>query len=407
MSSGFGLPYRPEKDYVRFAAGNDADFEDEGLEPPLVRERRTCQNNVFLDADQFNQENFDVNTGAWNIGQTGPDITLSSTGAKTKLGKTIYAPRIKRMTPNFIQLGYYTACVNPRNNTLTFRIVEDPLTNYTATIANYNYTRIINTGDPEAMNTLANCQVAPDENTLYHPLPNAIYPGLGDPRDGIINWILYALNTAKKDNGDLYNPAVNGIWGFFSTNGYLDVNGNLVNILPIQESNLQWGTRVNFGYFYRSLSGSRDIFRPFAFTGGKIFDCGLHLLGLRPVPRALKLNPELDALYQFIYKVGPVEMIYTRYLDICSTAITQFSKLTNAGTGVQANLITRLYFDQKENGVRNFILDGFQQQVINMRKDYQLSNVDIFILDEYGRRVDIPQEDANAFYISLGLLGQL
>ena len=404
MSAGFGLPYRPDKNYVRFSAGNDADMEDEGLEAPLVRERRTCQNNVFLDADIFNQNNYDLNTANWNIGQLGPDITLNSTGQKTKLGKVMYAPRIKRVTPNFIQFGYYTACVNYRNNKIEFRINSAPTVTYVATIYPYNYLNTISTGNPAILGTLANAQVALNDASLY---PSA-YPGKGDPHDGIINWILFALNTAVDPvTAAQYNPTTQGQWQFFMTNGYLLPDGVPAHLEPYQDASQQFTTTAKFGYFYRSLAATPGAHLPFAFIGGNIFDAGRHLLGMKPVSRDLKLTPGNTALYETYKFVGPIEKVYTRYIDICSNALTQFTKLANSGTGVQANLVVRIYLGEIGNGRQGLVLDGYQQQVINMRKDFQLTSIDLFILDEYSQPIDIPQQDANSLYISIGLLGQL
>ncbi len=242
--------------------------------------------------------------------------------------------------------------------------------------------------------------------------PLISYPGGGDLQDGFITWVLWALNTARDRNNIVFPIATYGTWKFEFTSG-VDYNDMVTasaqrTILPYQDASLQWtvGNAV-FGNFYLDLAGVK---KRFVWSGGSIFNYGRHLLGLKPVPNAVMQAPGDPANYiTSRFFIGPIEMMYTRYIDICSNTLTQFSKLKSGGNGAPSNLLLRVYLNEIQDFPRQLtlLLDGFHQQQINMRKDFSMNDVDIFILDEYGLPLSIPQKDANGSYVSIGLNGQL
>lgn len=407
MSVGFDLPFRPAsqtKDFIRFSAGNDGEMEDESLEPPLVRVRDVCQNNTFLDCNQFNQKNSFLNTAQWQPGSLGPEYTINSSGQTIKLGKPLFSPKIKRFTPTFVQYGYYTANVNNRNNTIKFRKQANYGVEYTATIPPYNYMKVCSPGNPAILSTLANCNAPPSSS----PQLDSAFPNGGNRNEGIIPWVLFALNTALGDDGNIYDPVAQGQWTFQFTNGYL-YQGGYRTLSPYPDPVL-YDTTSRFGYFVNKTA-SPIVSQPFAFTGGSIFTYGLTVLGLKPIPRAnIMFNPVTPDLSIFVnsFVIGSMDLVYSRFFDVCSQQLTQYSKMTNAGTGAPAVSLMRIYpGDDIGNGIRGIVLDGFRQQSINMRKDFTMGDIDIFILDEYGQLIDVPDTQNNTFWISIILNGQL
>lgn len=404
MSSGFNLAEKAKPTRVSFAAGGDADMEDEGLNPPLVRERWIDQSNVFLDADYRNQTNSDANTSQWIIG--------SDTNNQNGFNKSsFFANRVKKFTPNYLQVAIYAPNINPRNNTFIFAIGGFQ---WQATIAINNYTRLTTDYNNVPLTTPATYDVnAP----TWAPLSAEFN---GDPDDGLIDHILTAMNTARRvDNpAIIYDPGLAGYGQFLAefSNGY-DLYVNIIT--PIQRywnkhlnENLIKGNRT-YGYIYCKIVGG-DERVDWRMIGGNAIDKGKHVWGPSPV------DPNDTRTYKS-YLFGPAQFQYTRYFDVIMPELCQFSKLTNSGTGVPSGLIARVYFnDIQPIGLYEITLDNYRQQQINMRKDYVLNYLTIEIRDEYGDLYEIPKLirgvlDAevnqvnwpNAQGISLNLVSQL
>ena len=408
MSNGFALFEKEKPTRVVFAAGGDQDMEDEGLQPPMIRERFMDQSNVFLNADYTNQANPLANTSQWNIG---------SDNTSGRNNKGFFASRIKKFTPTFFQLSQYAPNINPKNNILEFEMSALPGVTWRATIESYNYTRIT-TDWCDTTLTVPNqpaTYVQVDSASGYAPYDTALRPNVvGDPKDGIIDHILTAMNNAvRTDTSAAYDPLVYGQFIANFSNGYFTAAG-----LP------------NSGRFRNKLTGSNGLMGDakygrigcvlganpavtYKMTGGNTFQKGLHAWGCSPIP------VDNTSFYEYYY-FGPVQFQYSRWIDVIMPELCQFSKMQNTGSNVPSNLLVRLYTPKIQNiGLENVILEGYRQQQINMRKDYAMSYLNLEIRDEYGELFEIPssvirgpsgfgqQYWPNANGMTIGLLAQL
>lgn len=380
MSNGFALPYAStnEKTRVVFAAVGDSEIEDEGLQPPLVRDRYTDQNNIALVGDYTNQANSLVNTSEWQIG-SGPNAMFNA--------------RIKKFTPSFVGLALYAPCVNTRNNTLIFRVPSDPTRLFTATIRPFNYRKLVCNARKAALPawpSSAQHGINGGYGVAPYDVTNANTVIIGDPNEGLLTWTLTALNTAVDQFGVPYNPAVDGEFIGTCSNGF-----GFNNQPPYYNSQTNEVTTDGlFGTIGNPLFG-------FEFVGGTMFQRGLHTLGLTPLGTIGA--PSFYTTYEF----GPAKFQYTRWVDICSNELTQFSKLKNSGYKIPPGLLIRLIAGgDSQVGLQNIDLSSFRQQQINMRKDYAMSHVDLFLLDEYGERY-LQMDGPNISSIMMVLCAQL
>lgn len=385
MSSGFGLPDVVKPTKVFFAAGGDSMMEDEGLNPPLVRERWVDQSNIFLDADYRNQVNPGANTSQWIIGAN----TRNNNGAGG-----FFANRVKKFTPNYILASLYAPNINPRNNVLEFTINGTDI--FRAIIPENNYTRLTTDYNNFPVTYPATYNVSAPS---YAPLATEL---IGDPNDGIIDHILTAMNTAINiSTGATYNPASAG-YGKFTvlfSNGYLTRLGsyNSTRYRNNATGNNYLSGDGKYGVIVCTPVGGGQYIQ-FNMTGGNTFQKGLHAWGCSPIP---KTQPAVVD-YSIIYPFGPVQLQYSRYFDIIMPELTQFSKLSNAGSSVPMGLLTRIYTNRTQPiGLFDLGLDGAKQQQINMRKDYTLNYLTVEIRDEYGDLYEIPDATAPA----VGVIG--
>ena len=396
MSSGFNLAEKARPARVSFAAGGDADMEDEGLNPPLVRERWVDQTNVYLNADYSNQLNPTANTSQWNIG---------SDNTNGQRNNNFYADRIKKMSLTYLQTAVYAPCINPRNNEIIFQVNNGigPIETFRAIIPSNNYTRLTTDYNnvPYVQATNATYTVS---GPTWAPL---ISEWNGDPSDGIIDHILTAMNTAINtfDNITVYNPAVYGQFTAQFSNGYVNQSGALNS--RRYKNNLTGENLLAGNALYGQIV---NIVSTFKMVGGNTFTRGIHAWGCKPInvdSSGLVIDP-FKAAYQF----GPVQFQYSRWFDVVMPELMQFSKMANTGTGVPMGLLARIYTSQKQPiGLFDVVLDGYRQQQVNIRKDYTLKYLSLELRDEYGELYEIPSTPSfkwpNSQGINMSLLAQL
>ena len=385
MSSGFNLAEKAKPVRVSFVAGGDADMEDEGLNPPLVRERWTDQTNVYLSADYSNQVNPVGNTAQWNIGSD------TSNGQRNN---NFYADRLKKFTLTYLQTALYAPCINRKNNIIEFE-VKDVVGIFRATIPINNYTRLTTDYNNVPYNSAVGATYTVSAPT-WAPLVSEY---IGDPSDGIIDHILTAMNTAVLNDGSgaVYNPAIYGQFVARFSNGY--VNNNSYRY----KKNLTGENLLAGDGLYGNITNLAGTL--FRMVGGNTFKYGIHAWGCKP----LGTTP---AAYDLNYNFGPVQFQYSRWFDVVMPELMQFSKLANAGTGVPMGLLARIYTSEKQPvGLFDVVLDGYRQQQVNLRKDYTLKYLSLELRDEYGELFEIPDSDTlrwpNSQGINMSLLAQL
>ncbi len=378
MSTGFNQQLNQPVPIV-FAPVSDDMLENEALQPPLIRDRWQDSANIYLTADGYNQVNSQANTSSWAIG---------SDNSNGRVNNKIYISRLKKLMPTFAQTSKYASNINERNDTITFKSISTkPTVVYTAKIQNYNYTRMITDWqDMPITNPATYTQV--NAASGWYP-PTAGGQMHGDPADGLIDHILGALNTAMGSDGVVYDPAVQGQFKSHFSNGNLLtrtvgaggdtwISSNRYRHQGTGE-NLLTGNAL-YGMLYCELA---SVPIGFVFTGGNAFNKGIHCWGCEPIA-----DP---ALVRFQYAYGACQFQYSRWLDVVSPELTQYSKLRNQGTATSSGLLFRLYNDGVQKiGVENTLFGGIQQ-VINMRKDESISFISVQMLDEYGDLYHVPK----------------
>ena len=384
MSSGFNLAEKAKPVRVSFVAGGDADMEDEGLNPPLVRERWTDQTNVYLNADYSNQVNPAGNTSQWNIGSD------TSSGERNN---NFYADRLKKFTLTYIQASLYAPCINRKNNIMEFKIEGVPGI-WRATIPINNYKRLTT----DYNNVPYNIALGATYNVSGPGWAPVVSEYIGDPADGIIDHILTAMNTAVLVGvGTVYDPTVHGQFLARFSNGYVNYSSYRYKN-NLTGENLLAGDGL-YGNIYNSTN------KLFSMVGGNTFKYGIHAWGCKPLGTT-PATPSTE------YNFGPVQFQYSRWFDVVMPELMQFSKLANAGTGVPMGLLARIYTSEKQPvGLFDVVLDGYRQQQVNIRKDYTLKYLSLELRDEYGELFEIPDSDTlkwpNSQGINMSLLAQL
>jgi hypothetical protein len=324
---------------------------------------------------------------------------------------------MKKIMPTFAQISKYATNINIRNDTITYRVAgaKEAIV-YTAKIPNFNYTRMTTDWCDLPITVPATYAQIPTAATGWYPNPANCF---GDPNDGLIDHILGALNTAMGSDGVYYDPVTQGQWQSHFSNGTLRyrVTGDTW-MSSTRYRNVNTGENLltgngKYGMIYNTILSSGTPVS-FKFTGGNTFTHGIHCWGCEPIT-----DPELTRLQ---YPFGACEFQYSRWIDIVSPELTQYTKFKNQGTSARSGLLARLYNDGTQKvGVENVFFAG-EQQHINMRKDESLNIVTVRLLDEYGElyyvptgaiTIDplnplvLPQDWPNNQGITLGMIAQL
>lgn len=385
MSTGFNQ-FVNKATPVYFAPTEDSQLENEGQQAPLFRERWTDQTNVFLTGDGNNQVNPQANTNEYNIGG-GP--------YNGRYNNKFYLDRMKKLMPTFAQTNKYATNINPRNDTILFKMGPasiKPNVIYTARIQNYNYTRMTTDWCDLPVTTPATYNSVNLASNWAPPIANV----RGDPADGLVDHLLSALNNAIGDDGIPYSPTLQGQWKSYFSNGNILTRtvaaGGDTWISSYRYRNTGTGENLlagdaKYGMLYCELAGSPNVNVAFTFTGGNTFERGQHCWGCEPITQ--------PNLIRYQYPFGACQFQYSRWIDIVSPELVQYSKFKNQGSAVTAGLLVRLYNDSTQKiGCENTFFTGEQQQ-INMRKDESLSFITVKLLDEYGDLYYIPQGAVN------------
>lgn len=97
---------------------------------------------------------------------------------------------------------------------------------------------------------------------------------------------------------------------------------------------------------------------------------------------------------------------YTRWIDILSYELTQFTKIDISGVNVPAECFIRYQLNSTDYGSYEFApLDNTGS--LNFNRSKSLSSVDIQVRDEFGNLLYIPQICWSSFVLNLTFLAQL
>jgi hypothetical protein len=117
---------------------------------------------------------------------------------------------------------------------------------------------------------------------------------------------------------------------------------------------------------------------------------------------ALPLNDSLSATKN----IGPIFLIYSRYIDINSSSLTQFTKNPNVSNSPNnSNLLTRIDVTNPAQHIAFFTFTNTAW--FNFNKSMGLDNIDIQLIDEYGFPLYIPAYATANFYVLITFLAEL
>lgn len=104
-------------------------------------------------------------------------------------------------------------------------------------------------------------------------------------------------------------------------------------------------------------------------------------------------NLPLDQVATNNKVVGSINGLYTRYVDIHSKTLTQYSKNPNSSNARgQINLLYRVYLEYDLFGAPQYIRNNIQNGIgINFNPSTNISNIDLKLNDEFGDLLYIPQ----------------
>jgi hypothetical protein len=104
--------------------------------------------------------------------------------------------------------------------------------------------------------------------------------------------------------------------------------------------------------------------------------------------------------------LGPIQLLYTRYIDIISLGLTQYTKNPNTSNSLaSANLFFRLPIISSNPGLIAFSIPN-PTMWINYNRSSDLQAIDLQLIDENGFPLYIPSY-ANNFYFLFTLLTEL
>lgn len=97
--------------------------------------------------------------------------------------------------------------------------------------------------------------------------------------------------------------------------------------------------------------------------------------------------------------IGSITLYYTRYIDICSSTITKYSKVKNISNGPNSNMVARIFVSDPTvdsfSGLNPTYATRFSFQ---WNPQEPIDYVDIQLRDEYGNFLYIPSNENNFFW---------
>jgi hypothetical protein len=141
----------------------------------------------------------------------------------------------------------------------------------------------------------------------------------------------------------------------------------------------------------------RDSFYILTSAGGTYYfnqNCTAALYG----PYGLSKSTTLD----FNHIVGTVTLFYTRYIDVCSSTLTKYQKLSSKTIGPNNNVIFSLYI---VDGTKPAHIYGYEIDIpkFNYNPKDKVNYIDIQLKDEFGNYLWIDPRD-NGFFWDMSIL---
>lgn len=99
--------------------------------------------------------------------------------------------------------------------------------------------------------------------------------------------------------------------------------------------------------------------------------------------------------------VGNISLLYTRYIDVCSDTLVQYSKIRTQTNGKSANLLMRIFIDDatKPHVIGFYINSGIPDISYNFLYQSQINRINFRLLDQFGDLIYLPTNNGtNGFF---------
>jgi hypothetical protein len=138
-------------------------------------------------------------------------------------------------------------------------------------------------------------------------------------------------------------------------------------------------------------------------VSGSMVECGRYLLGLNTTNTGAGIT-------QAVWNFSAITDNYTRWIDVLSNEITTYSKLRPGGYRIQPGHLFRLFINDISSRFNNYIYFTNETPAlewINFNSSRSIENIDIRLIDEFGKNYYIPLQHWPTFNISILFLCQL
>ena len=158
-------------------------------------------------------------------------------------------------------------------------------------------------------------------------------------------------------------------------------------------------TSVNVGVNSYILAATASA--PFTIIGGNMVAQGQFMFGWIPTDSRVGVP-----VTSFI--LTNTSLQYTRFINLNSFLLTQYSKLPSSGIDTLGTNIVKVYLDNDLFVDRTIFFNILQPLAwINFNSTASITTVDLQIFDEWNQLLYIPPGFQNSFYVSIILMGEL
>ena len=143
----------------------------------------------------------------------------------------------------------------------------------------------------------------------------------------------------------------------------------------------------------------------FTITGGTFVTTGFTFWGFLKGDTRLSLA----ATNSLTLTIGPITVLYSRYFDICSTAMLQHTKASTTGIDTPANLLLRVFASKNVSGFPFDVsfVQGSETSSWNFDATHSLSTIDFQLYDEHSQPLYLPNGNSNASWIQISFTNEI
>jgi hypothetical protein len=208
---------------------------------------------------------------------------------------------------------------------------------------------------------------------------------------GGINWVTPNVNI-RNNEIIFYSDVSLELYTVTIPEGFYDTQVKLMDALIVALNSVTGVSGLTFGYIQKPLFPKTFILS--AVGGNFYFDLscamikkGVHLINL---PKSQTLTNEKI--------VGPINLYYTRYVDLISSQLNQYSKVISRGNDGNSNIVFRYFTSGRapeNSGVPQLLVREGQQilSVFNTLKDKSIRQIDFELVDEFGEELYVPDDN--------------